>query len=61
MLIQVHDELVFEIPVEFANDPRVNERIHHHMCSGITKLLGKNLLVPLDTSGKQGDNWAACK
>jgi DNA polymerase-1 len=61
MLVQVHDELVFEIPAQYENDPDIDARIQYHMVQGIVEALGYDLNVPLDTSGKSGQTWADCK
>lgn len=57
MLIQVHDELVFEIPKSQIDNPKLHERIKHHM----TQSSGLALNVPLDTSTKYGHLWSNCK
>ena len=57
MLLQVHDELVFEIPTALIHNVEIHERIKNHMSNG----LGFMLSVPLDTDGKPGHTWAECK
>lgn len=57
MLVQVHDEIVFEMPDAVVDEPELNHRIDHHMSYAI----GVELKVPLTTSGKSGQNWADCK
>lgn len=58
MLIQVHDEIVFEMPESVVNDKELNERIGQHMGHPFNSF---NLRVPLDTAGKNGSNWYECK
>lgn len=58
MLIQVHDEIVFEMPDAVINDREVNERIGQHMGHPFQSF---DLRVPLDTAGKSGSNWYECK
>jgi DNA polymerase-1 len=57
MIIQVHDEIVFEIPNEWSEDKELNERIAY--------LMGHpfyfDLDVPLETTSKYGSNWLECK
>jgi DNA polymerase-1 len=57
LLIQVHDELVFEVPKELAGDKEFNQRIKALM----SHPLEFDLRVPLETSAKYGDNWLQCK
>lgn len=61
MLLQVHDELVFEMPAMYEHDAEVNARLEYHMVRAIVEVLGEELAVPLDTSGKSGPNWGDCK
>ncbi len=61
MLLQVHDELVFEVPAEYEHDEEINARLQYHMVRSIAEVLGEDLAVPLDTSGKSGANWGDCK
>lgn len=49
MVLQVHDELVFEVPADEVNT--VKELIHHNMV-GAAKLC-----VPIEVSIKTGKNW----
>lgn len=58
MLIQVHDEIVFEMPDAVVNDRELNERIGKHMGHPFNSF---DLRVPLDTAGKTGSNWYECK
>ena len=51
MIMQVHDELVFEAPAEEA--AQIAEGIRHHMSQVV------NLHVPLLVSVGIGDNWDA--
>ena len=53
MLLQVHDELVFEIPEESAEQTR--EEILGLMRSAVT------LRVPLEVASGVGNNWFECK
>lgn len=57
MLLQVHDEIVFKLPIAHANNKYLGDRLLHHMSNGI----GMQLAVPLETSGKTSTNWAGCK
>jgi len=57
MVVQVHDEIVFEVPEEFVEDKEFNERIRDLMAHPFDF----DLAVPLETSGKYGDNWLECK
>jgi len=57
MVIQVHDEIVFEVPEEFVNDKEFNDRIEELMMHPFDF----DLAVPLETSSKYGDNWLECK
>jgi len=57
MAIQVHDEIVFEVPEEFVDDEEFNTRIEELMAHPFSF----ELAVPLETSGKYGSNWAECK
>ena len=57
MVIQVHDEIVFEVPDEFVNDEEFNSRISDLMAQPFSF----DLAVPLETSGKYGANWSECK
>jgi len=57
MVIQVHDEIVFEVPDEFVNDEEFNNRISDLMAQPFSF----DLAVPLETSGKYGANWSECK
>jgi DNA polymerase I len=57
MLLQVHDELVFEGPEAAIRDPEINRRINNYM----SHPLSFDLDVPLDTSEKSGVNWRECK
>jgi len=57
MLLQVHDEIIFEVPVEHSTNKELLNRINHHMATAV----GVVLKVPLDTSGKFGKTWAECK
>lgn len=51
MIMQVHDELVFE--VDETQVEQVKQAIQHHMCNIVT------LRVPLQVSIGSGDNWDA--
>jgi len=57
MVIQVHDEIVFEVPEEFVEDEEFNKRIEELMAQPFSF----ELAVPLETSGKYGSNWGECK
>lgn len=57
MLLQVHDEVVFEVPKELENNEQVNNRIQQIM----SHPFDFDLEVPLETSSKYGDDWLECK
>ena len=57
MLIQVHDEVVFEVPEEYVEDKEFNDRISDLMMHPFDF----DLEVPLETTSKYGDNWMECK
>lgn len=57
MLVQVHDEIVFEVPNEFVESEEFNNRIKDLMMHPFDF----DLAVPLETSSKYGDNWLECK
>ena len=57
MLIQVHDEIVFQVPKELEHNEQINKRIQRIM----SHPFDFNLAVPLETSSKYGDNWLECK
>ncbi len=57
MVIQVHDEIVFEVPDEYVDDKEFNDRIRDLMMHPFDF----DLAVPLETSSKYGDNWLECK
>jgi len=49
MLLQVHDELVFEVPQEETTD--MNELVPHLMSTAL------ELSIPLKVDTKTGNNW----
>lgn len=53
MLLQVHDELVFELPPAILHE--FSEVVRDKMCNVI------KLHVPLEVTIGTGDNWAECK
>ena len=53
MLLQIHDELVFEVPPDELN--HVAQLVAHEMSSVM------QLIVPLKVDLKSGDNWADCQ
>lgn len=57
MILNVHDEIVFDVPEETEENAEFNERVSDHMSR--PKLI--ELEVPLRTSGKYGANWAETK
>ena len=61
MLIQVHDEIVFKIPLEEENNQQLFNRIADHMTNAVVRVLGYPLKIVLDTSGAQGHTWLDCK
>ena len=50
MLMQIHDELVFEVPPE-------ERKKSSPSCAEMTKALSANLEVPLGVDVSVGDNW----
>lgn len=61
MLIQVHDEIVFKIPLAYQGDQQLYRAISDHMSNAVVRVLGYPLKVALDTSGAEGTTWLACK
>lgn len=57
MLVQVHDEVVFEVPKAVKDDPIFNKHIEDNMVDP----LPFKLKVPLDIGSKYGENWLECK
>ena len=57
MLVQVHDEVVLEVPEEFEHEPEFNNRLTELMAHPFDF----DLAVPLETSSKYGDTWLECK
>jgi DNA polymerase-1 len=57
MQVQVHDEVVMEIPNEVAADPYFSEHVQGIMAHP----LPFDLDVPLTVGGKYGTNWKLCK
>jgi DNA polymerase-1 len=57
MLIQVHDEIVFDVPSVYREDQKFNNRLTELMAHPFDF----DLAVPLETSSKYGDNWLECK
>jgi DNA polymerase-1 len=53
MLLQIHDELVFEVPSDEID--HLAELVRHEMRTVMP------LRVPLKVDVKTGDNWAACE
>jgi DNA polymerase I len=53
MVLQVHDELVFEAPAEEV------EPLSSMVCEAMSGVV--SLAVPLDVSVAQGSNWASAK
>ena len=58
MLIQVHDEIVFQIPTRHTNN---NNRIYEEIRQCMSYPFNFEFKVPLDTSGKLGHNWSETK
>lgn len=58
MLLQVHDELVFEGPEAAILDEEIDRRIEEYMGHPFDTF---DLAVPLATSKKSGVNWYECK
>ena len=57
MVAQVHDEIVFEVPEHYMEDPEFNKRVQDLMSAPFDF----DLAVPLETSSKYGSNWLECK
>ncbi len=56
MLIQVHDEIVFDVPEECAHEEHWGiQRILDHMRNAV------ELYVPLTVSHNFGNNWKEAK
>lgn len=55
MLLQIHDELLFEVPVENAEEAMVI------ICEIMEHPFSEDLLVPLDVDAGMGDAWSAAK
>ena len=55
MLLQIHDELIFEVPEESVQEalPVIKHKMEHP--------LGFDLSVPLDCDGGSGYSWASAK
>jgi DNA polymerase-1 len=53
MLLQIHDELVFEVPAEELD--ALGEMVSREM-AGVMPLA-----IPLKVDLKSGDNWADCQ
>jgi DNA polymerase I len=58
MLLQVHDELVFEGPEDAIMDEEIDRRISNYMSHPFDTF---DLIVPLETAKKTGSNWYECK
>jgi DNA polymerase-1 len=59
MVLQVHDELLFEVPKEEAS--AVLEQIVEIMETPVTGLDGKEFSVPIKVEAKIAENWADAK
>jgi DNA polymerase-1 len=57
MLLQVHDELVFDVPAELEFNERINFLIKNTMMHPFNR----DLRVPLEVSYKYGDTWKEIK
>ncbi len=55
MLLQVHDELIFEVP---DSEIEKTKEIVKHTMENAYKINEINISVPLDAEGGQGTNWA---
>ena len=53
MLLQIHDELVFEVPADELD--AIAKLVTHEMQTVLP------LRVPLKVDVKSGDNWAECE
>jgi DNA polymerase-1 len=54
-LLQVHDELLFEVPEETADE------VMAIVCENMEHPFGDDLLVPLDVDGGKGYSWSSAK
>jgi DNA polymerase-1 len=59
MVLQVHDELLFEVPTEEAET--VLEQIVEIMETPVTGLDGNQFSVPIKVSAKIARNWGEAK
>ncbi len=60
LILQVHDELIYEIKKEFKD--KATPLIKQSMCQAIPEQFLKGLeVVPLDVSVNYGENWGALK
>lgn len=57
LLLQIHDEVVMEVPKEIINNEEFNKRVVDLMMHPFPF----DLAVPLETSSKYGSNWLECK
>lgn len=57
MLVQIHDEILLEIPIAHRENKKLFARIKHLMETP----MGLRISVPLDTTGKSGGNWLQTK
>jgi DNA polymerase-1 len=57
MVIQVHDEIVMEVPEGYESDVEFTEKV----ASLMAHPFDFDLAVPLETTGKFGTNWKECK
>lgn len=57
LLLQIHDEVVMEVPDHVVDNKEFNDRVVDLMMHPFTF----DLAVPLETSSKYGDNWLECK
>jgi DNA polymerase-1 len=55
MLLQIHDELIFEVPLESVEEAM--PIIKHHM----EHPLGYELSIPLSVGGGSGNSWMSAK
>jgi DNA polymerase-1 len=59
MVLQVHDEILFEVPIQEAES--VLGQIVEIMETPVTGLDGKQFSVPIKVEAKVAENWADAK
>ena len=57
MLLQVHDELIFEVPNEELEG--VKALVKNTMENAFNNIMGVNISVPLEAEAGTGESWAS--